>query len=89
MIMSIIYNSLKYVFIFRLPPTSLTVDVHYENMMNLFNEKGYFCKTILELQVAVRSSLICKDRPSLINVMINPSADRKPQAFTWLTASKL
>jgi 2-hydroxyacyl-CoA lyase 1 len=29
------------------------------------------------------------DMPSIINVMINPSADRKPQNFAWLTESKL
>jgi 2-hydroxyacyl-CoA lyase 1 len=30
-----------------------------------------------------------KDAPTIINVMINPSADRKPQDFAWLTESKL
>jgi 2-hydroxyacyl-CoA lyase 1 len=30
-----------------------------------------------------------KDVPAIINVMINPSADRKPQDFAWLTESKL
>jgi len=30
-----------------------------------------------------------KGAPSIINVMIDPSADRKPQNFAWLTESKL
>jgi len=29
------------------------------------------------------------DSPSLINIMINPQADRKEQQFNWLTESKL
>lgn len=58
-------------------------------MMLLFNEQGFFCKTIPELQDAVRKSVALVDKPTIINVMINPSADRKPQAFNWLTASKL
>lgn len=29
------------------------------------------------------------DCPSLINIMINPQADRKEQQFNWLTESKL
>lgn len=29
------------------------------------------------------------DSPSLLNIMINPQADRKQQKFTWLTESKL
>lgn len=72
-----------------MPPTVLNAETHYENMMNLFGEKGYFCTTVPELQNAAKECLNKKDRPSIINVMINPSADRKPQAFSWLTESKL
>lgn len=72
-----------------LPPTSLTVNVHYEKMMSMFGEQGFFCTTIKELQAALNKCLSFNDKPSIINVMINPSADRKPQAFAWLTGSKL
>lgn len=57
--------------------------------MGLFNEKGHFCTTIPELQEALNISLKSVDKPNVINVMINPSADRKPQSFNWLTESKL
>lgn len=55
----------------------------------MFNMKGHFVKTVPELQKAVKESLALKDRPTIINVIINPSADRKPQSFNWLTESKL
>lgn len=57
--------------------------------MQLFGKKGYFCKTIPELQNAVKECLKVTDGPSIINVIINPTADRKPQTFNWLTESKL
>lgn len=72
-----------------MPPSALTVETHYENMMNMFGLKGYFVKEIPELQNAVREALQLTDRPTIINVIISPSSDRKPQAFNWLTESKL
>lgn len=71
------------------PPSALTVETRYENMMQLFGMHGHFVKTVPELQQAVKSSLQLKDRPTIINVIISPSADRKPQSFNWLTESKL
>lgn len=58
-------------------------------MMNLFGKKGYFVNTVDELQSAVKEALKVKDGPTIINVIISPSADRKPQTFNWLTESKL
>ncbi|XP_046397602.1 2-hydroxyacyl-CoA lyase 1 [Ischnura elegans] len=71
------------------PPTALSANTHYEAMMGLFGHKGHFCETIPQLVKAIKDSLSVKDRPSIINVMINPSADRKQQNFSWLTGSKL
>jgi len=71
------------------PPTSLSTNVHYERMMEMFNIKGHFCVNIPQLQSALQEALQVTDMPSIINVMINPSADRKPQSFAWLTESKL
>jgi 2-hydroxyacyl-CoA lyase 1 len=71
------------------PPTSLSVSTRYENMMNLFGRKGFYCTSISELQNAVKEALKVTDGPSIINVIISPSADRKPQTFSWLTESKL
>ena len=71
------------------PVTALNVETKYEQMMTMFGKKGYFVKTIPELQDAVREALIPSDHPSIINVIISPQADRKPQNFSWLTESKL
>lgn len=57
--------------------------------MGLFNQKGYFVREIPELQKAIQESLTLTDRPTIINVIISPSAVRKQQTFGWLTESKL
>ncbi|XP_037948727.1 2-hydroxyacyl-CoA lyase 1 [Teleopsis dalmanni] len=71
------------------PPSALGVQVHYEEMMKMFGLKGYFCKEIVELQSALKEAQKLTDKPTIINVAINPSSDRKPQTFNWLTESKL
>ncbi|XP_029048831.1 2-hydroxyacyl-CoA lyase 1 [Osmia bicornis bicornis] len=71
------------------PPNSLTSETHYEKMIEMFGKKGYFCRTVQDIQQAIKSCLQVSDAPSLINIMINPQADRKEQKFSWLTESKL
>lgn len=71
------------------PPTSLLPEVHYENMMKMFDEVGYCCRTINEIENALHNALKNTEKPSIINILINPYADRKPQNFAWLTESKL
>jgi len=41
----------------RTPPTSLSTNVHYEKMMEMFNNKGHFCVNIPELQSALQEAL--------------------------------
>lgn len=55
----------------------------------MFGKKGYFVTNVEELQKAVTEALKIQDGPTVINVVISPTADRKPQAFNWLTESKL
>lgn len=71
------------------PVTSLNVETRYEQMMAMFGKKGFFVRTIPELHEAVQQALIPTDEPSIINIIISPQADRKPQNFSWLTESKL
>ncbi|XP_023290088.1 2-hydroxyacyl-CoA lyase 1 isoform X2 [Orussus abietinus] len=71
------------------PPNSLTAEARYEKMMEMFGQKGYFCTTVPEIQQAIKTAFAVIDAPSLINVMIDPQADRKEQKFNWLTESKL
>lgn len=71
------------------PPTSLSPSVRYEKMMSLFGHDGYLCTTVPQIKQAIEKCLQITTRPSMINILINPSADRKPQNFNWLTESKL
>ncbi|XP_044272698.1 2-hydroxyacyl-CoA lyase 1 [Tribolium madens] len=71
------------------PPTTLFTSTRYEKMMTMFGREGYHCTSISELQKAVKEALKETEGPTIINVVISPSADRKPQDFNWLTESKL
>ncbi|XP_063537099.1 2-hydroxyacyl-CoA lyase 1 isoform X1 [Cydia strobilella] len=71
------------------PPTALSVQVRYEKMMEMFGETGHLCRTVPEIQQAIKAAVAVTDRPSIINILINPASSRKPQAFNWLTESKL
>lgn len=62
---------------------------HYEKLMQMFEKQGHFVETIPQLEKAVKESLQLTDSPTIINVMISPSAERKQQTFNWLTESKI
>nr|XP_020635898.1 2-hydroxyacyl-CoA lyase 1 [Pogona vitticeps] len=72
-----------------IPPVSLLPNAHYEQIISAFGGKGYFVQTPEELQAALKASLMDKCMPSIINVMIDPQADRKKQDFHWLTRSNM
>ncbi|KAF7285957.1 hypothetical protein GWI33_008928 [Rhynchophorus ferrugineus] len=71
------------------PPGCLSSCTRYDNMMALFGKTGFFVKTIPELNASIEEALKITDGPTVINVIISPTADRKPQTFSWLTESKL
>lgn len=71
------------------PPSALSVGVRYEQMMQMFGQRGHYVQTVPELRRAVAESLSNVGGPSVVNVAISPSSDRKPQTFAWLTESKL
>ncbi|XP_074623239.1 2-hydroxyacyl-CoA lyase 1-like [Acropora palmata] len=74
------------------PPTALQPNTHYEKIIEAFGGKGYFVETPDELRAALKSAFeetSNAKKPVLINVMISPYADRKPQEFFWLTRSKM
>lgn len=76
-------------FFYSTPPTSLSSEVRYEKMMEMFGETGHFCRTVEEIEAALKKAAAVTDRPSIINIAINPQSSRKPQDFNWLTESKL
>lgn len=71
------------------PPGCLTSVTRYDKMLGLFGKSGYFVNTVSELEKAVNDALKINDQPTIINVIIDLTADRKPQSFHWLTESKL
>lgn len=71
------------------PPTALSSEVRYEKMMGMFGVSGHLCRTVEEIESAVKAAIAVTDRPSIINILISPQASRKPQTFNWLTESKL
>lgn len=74
---------------FSIPPTILSYATKYEKMMEMFGRNGYLCKSVPDVQNALKQAFKTTDAPSIINIIINPSADRKQQDFSWLTESKL
>lgn len=73
----------------RSPPSALTVETRYDAMLGMFGHSGYFVRTIPELRKSLTEALKVSDRPTIVNVIIAPSSERKAQSFNWLTESKL
>uniref|UniRef100_A0A3P9L2U7 2-hydroxyacyl-CoA lyase 1 n=1 Tax=Oryzias latipes TaxID=8090 RepID=A0A3P9L2U7_ORYLA len=71
------------------PPVSLLPEARYDQVMTAFGGQGFLVRTAEELKSALELSLSDWDRPSLLNVLIDPSSDRKQQDFPWLTRSNL
>ena len=66
------------------PPMVYTPEARYEKMIEGFGGKGYFATTPGELSSALKDALAQRS-PTIVNVAIDPRAQRKPQKFEWLT----
>ncbi|XP_023186794.1 2-hydroxyacyl-CoA lyase 1 isoform X2 [Xiphophorus maculatus] len=73
----------------RAPPVSLLPDARYDEVMTAFGGRGFLVRTAEELRDALQLCLTDWERPSLLNVLIDPSSDRKQQEFPWLTRANL
>ena len=74
----------------NVPPTSLLPSAKYEKFADMLGfANGALCRTVDEIQTAFGKALANKSEPSLLNIFINPMAQRKHQAFEWLTRSKI
>uniref|UniRef100_A0A3Q3MJ39 2-hydroxyacyl-CoA lyase n=1 Tax=Mastacembelus armatus TaxID=205130 RepID=A0A3Q3MJ39_9TELE len=71
------------------PPVSLLPEARYDEIMTAFGGRGFLVRTVEELHSSLQLSLSDWERPSLLNVLIDPSSDRKQQEFPWLTRSNL
>lgn len=67
---------------FRVPPTCLQPEARYDELMAAFGGKGFLVRTVEELRSALQLSLSDWERPSLLNILIDPSSDRKQQVAT-------
>jgi 2-hydroxyacyl-CoA lyase 1 len=67
-----------------LPPNAFVPNARYDKVIEAFGGKGYHVETPEEFRAALRESFDSCDT-TLINVMIDPVARRRPQQFTWLT----
>uniref|UniRef100_A0A674C1L1 2-hydroxyacyl-CoA lyase n=1 Tax=Salmo trutta TaxID=8032 RepID=A0A674C1L1_SALTR len=61
------------------PPVTLLPEARYDEVMNAFGGRGFLVRTEEELRSALQLSLSDWERPSLLNVLIDPSSDRKQQ----------
>ena len=50
---------------------------------------GFLCNTVDDIKIAFSKALQNRTEPSLLNILINPMAQRKAQAHEWLTRSKI
>ncbi len=68
----------------RVPPNAYLPNAHYEKIAEAFGGKGWFVTTPQELRPALEAALN-SDTFSIVNIMIDTRAGRKPQQFAWLT----
>jgi len=72
------------------PPLSLMPECRYEMLAQLgTGGQGFMCRTIEEVQAAVKAAVAHTTGPTVINVLISPQAQRKPQEHDWLTRAKI
>jgi 2-hydroxyacyl-CoA lyase 1 len=67
-----------------IPPSVYTPRAHYERVIEAFGGQGYYVEKPAELERALKDA-IATQGPTVVNVIINPRAQRKPQKFEWLT----
>jgi 2-hydroxyacyl-CoA lyase 1 len=65
-------------------PHLYTPEARYERVLEAFGGRGWFVTTADELGRALAEA-VAWPGPTLVNVMIDPKAARKPQKFEWLT----
>jgi 2-hydroxyacyl-CoA lyase 1 len=65
-------------------PMQYIPQARYERVIEAFGGKGFFVERPDELRPALEAAFR-ENGPTVVNIMINPSAQRKPQQFAWLT----
>jgi len=70
------------------PPTALLPMVRYDRMAGMLGLDGVIATSLSEIETAVTSGL-ARTTPSIVNIVISPTAGRKAQQHEWLTRAKL
>lgn len=65
---------------------TLLPEARYDQVMAAFGGRGYLVRTVEELRTALELSMADWQRPSLLNVLIDPSSDRKQQVKSPVAA---
>jgi 2-hydroxyacyl-CoA lyase 1 len=68
----------------KVHPTSLLPNARYEKVIEAFGGKGFYVEEPSQLKPTLEEALSL-NKASVVNIMINPRAQRKPQEFGWLT----
>ena len=63
----------------NIPPGSFMPNARYEMIIEAFGGKGYYVTELAELDSTLRKA-VDDPTPSIVNIMIDPKAQRKPQA---------
>ncbi|XP_025095568.1 2-hydroxyacyl-CoA lyase 1-like isoform X2 [Pomacea canaliculata] len=72
-----------------IPANALAPSTRYEKLIEAFGGTGYIARTVDELHSSLKEAMADTEKTSIVNVMINPMAQRKTQEFFWLTKSNL
>lgn len=64
-------------------------DAHYEKMCESFGARGFLCRSQEEIRKAFQAALKDDQHCYVLNILINPVAERKQQEFQWLTRAKI
>jgi 2-hydroxyacyl-CoA lyase 1 len=67
-----------------IPVSALTINAHYEYMSTAFGGKGAQVFNHKDLSEKLEE-MLNDDKLWILNVQIDPNANRKPQEFAWLT----
>jgi 2-hydroxyacyl-CoA lyase 1 len=65
-------------------PGAFVPNARYDKVIEAFGGKGYHVETPDELAAALKDA-VASDETCLINVALDPAAQKKPQKFGWLT----
>ena len=67
-----------------IPPGVLTPHARYDMMIDGFGGKGFLVDDPKNLAATLQDAMAF-DGPTIVNVLLDPEAGRKPQQFNWLT----